>query len=458
MLALMLFAFTACNNNPSGAILPPPFVSRPEVFTVSDFSSLSAALAKADDGDSIILDDVPVTTDADLPLTVSSDVTIRGKISFAEEAASSSSAAYSAPLQSRAGGNIVVFDVFDTAAVTFSSFEAEIPADLASLFKSVVSVDTGRVIASDVAVSVVSLDEEKTAAVPFIELGEHATAGSVSGDLSSVVVSVDENNENAYEVIKEVASSSGATPSIGAETFIVYNVTKQTGYDGLPEAVEAAADGDTIDLLKSAEGSGIVFEESKFNADGLTIDLNGNTYTVIGPTVGSTGTETNGLQLLKGNKVTFIDGTVTATTPDVEILFQNYCGLTLDNVRVIAGPATDYVISNNNQSLTLRNNTAIVAKEGGIAFDVCCASYYPDGVTVKIEDPSVVIDGPVEYGLWGYNSETVTLEILQKTAFIVPAGYENSIDLKNGIGSYELEWIDAAEDGYRTISFKKVSE
>ena len=42
--------------------------------------------------------------------------------------------------------------------------------------------------------------------------------------------------------------------------------------------------------------------------------MNGHTYTVSKPTVGSSGTETNGLQLLKGSTVTFKNGTLNSVT------------------------------------------------------------------------------------------------------------------------------------------------
>ena len=56
---------------------------------------------------------------------------------------------------------------------------------------------------------------------------------------------------------------------------------------------------------------------------------------------------------------------------------------------------TEYVASNNNGSLTMKNGTTLTNKmENGYAFDVCCwPSGYPDGVTVRIDDNSVIING-----------------------------------------------------------------
>uniref|UniRef100_UPI002930FCAC hypothetical protein n=1 Tax=uncultured Ruminococcus sp. TaxID=165186 RepID=UPI002930FCAC len=73
-----------------------------------------------------------------------------------------------------------------------------------------------------------------------------------------------------------------------------------TNYKTLEAAFAAAQDGNTITLLANCAGNGIVAPQGKF-ANGLTVDFAGFTYTVDGETVGSTGTETNGFQLLKGN-------------------------------------------------------------------------------------------------------------------------------------------------------------
>ena len=70
----------------------------------------------------------------------------------------------------------------------------------------------------------------------------------------------------------------------------------------------------------------------------ITIDLGGNTYT-FNKTVGSTGTTTLGLQILKDNAVIIKNGTLTSTAvvegKEVKMLVQNYANLTLDGVNLI---------------------------------------------------------------------------------------------------------------------------
>ncbi len=162
-------------------------------------------------------------------------------------------------------------------------------------------------------------------------------------------------------------------------------------YGSLADAVAAAKDGDTIKLLKSVEGAGVVVHTDKYPASGLTIDLNGNTYTVINPTVGSPATETNGFQLLKGGKLTFKNGTLVAGTDSAKILIQNYCDLTVTNVDLKANANTQYVVSNNNGNTVFNGSTSIIAAEGWYAFD---AYYWPTGgygtVTVTVDTTGTI--------------------------------------------------------------------
>lgn len=171
----------------------------------------------------------------------------------------------------------------------------------------------------------------------------------------------------------------------------------ETNYGSLAEAVSAAQSGDTVTLLQDFTGAGIKIETS--SKDRLTIDLNGHTYTVTS-TVGSTGTETNGFQLLRGGSITITNGTIVAGTNSAKILIQNYCNLTLDKVTLNGSTNTEYVLSNNNGDTTIKGGTTINAADGQHAFD---AYYWPGGgyneVSVTVEDAT--INGKIEYATDG---------------------------------------------------------
>lgn len=139
--------------------------------------------------------------------------------------------------------------------------------------------------------------------------------------------------------------------------------------DELQEAVNA---GGFIKLATDIRGKGLIIPSGV----DLTIDLNGHTYEVTGPTVGSTGTETNGLQLLRDSNILIMNGKIESNYSGVKILIQNYSNLTLDNVIVDASlaPNVKYVCSNNNGTIKYLGSTSILAPEGVFAFD---AYYWP---------------------------------------------------------------------------------
>ena len=188
-------------------------------------------------------------------------------------------------------------------------------------------------------------------------------------------------------------------------------------YESLADAVEAAGSNETtIMLLRNANGNGVkVPEESK-----ITFDLNGFTYTIDGETVGSSGTETNGFQLLKDSTITFKNGTITSTK--AKLLIQNYSNLTLDNVKLdgsklASSSSGNYTLSNNCGNVVISDST-IIAKEGQFAFDVYYwpKNGYTEGVNVTVEGNSV-ITGKIEYG-----SDGTEADVAEKASLNITGG------------------------------------
>ncbi len=164
-----------------------------------------------------------------------------------------------------------------------------------------------------------------------------------------------------------------------------------TEYATLKEAFDAVQNGETIVVMKNCSGNGIVVNSGR----NFTVDFNNCTYDIDGTTVGSTGTETNGFQLLKDSTITFKNGKLTSTK--AKILIQNYCNLTLENMeldgRNLNSSNPNYTLSNNNGNVVIKDTT-IFAANGMVAFDVCrYADYVGPKVTVK---GNSVINGKVE--------------------------------------------------------------
>ena len=177
----------------------------------------------------------------------------------------------------------------------------------------------------------------------------------------------------------------------------VVNVAKigDVEYETLESAFAAVQDGQTITLVSDCAGNGIQAPQGKFT-NGVTIDFNGYTYTMDGTMVGSTGTETQAFQLLKDNKVTFKNGTI--TSEKAKFLIQNYSDLTLQGMTLTlnnANYSSAYTLSNNNGNIVIEGTTINANPNGGFAFDVCRYSSYPS-VNVTVKGASV-INGKIEF-------------------------------------------------------------
>lgn len=194
-----------------------------------------------------------------------------------------------------------------------------------------------------------------------------------------------------------------------------------TSYSSLDAAVAAAGDNAVIKLLSNCSGNGVKVPSGKT----IIFDLAGHTYNIDGTTVGSSGTETNGFQLLKDSNITFKNGKI--TSDKAKILIQNYSNLTLENVELdgtaLVGSAP-YTLSNNFGKINITGNTSITAKAGGYAFDVYYwpKNGYGDGVSVTVNTTGT-ITGIVEYGSDGTTdgkaniSEKATL-VINKGTFV----------------------------------------
>lgn len=149
------------------------------------------------------------------------------------------------------------------------------------------------------------------------------------------------------------------------------------------------------------DGSGIAIINTDNPAiKNLTIDFSGNTYTFTHPAVGSPKYESQFVHLEQGRTVVLQNGKLEVSKDSSVFLMglQNYCDLTLENMVIdgsnIQGSAP-YTMSNNHGKVVI-NNSTIIAKEGGFAFD---AYYWPsngyaDGVSVTVTDST--INGRIE--------------------------------------------------------------
>ena len=191
-----------------------------------------------------------------------------------------------------------------------------------------------------------------------------------------------------------------------------------THYDTLKAAVAAVEAGGEVTLLKDVpDGVGIGTyanpSEGQIQSKSFTINFDGKTYTLKSEPVGSDNTETQGFHLEWAGEsnaipsVVFKNGKIdVAEDRDANMMMaiQNYCNLTLDNMIVDGtnlahgwgsnGNTYTYVTSNNCGNTTIKDS-AILAEEGSVAFDIDGDRGSYSAASVRVSGDSV-IDGRFE--------------------------------------------------------------
>lgn len=171
-------------------------------------------------------------------------------------------------------------------------------------------------------------------------------------------------------------------------------------YSSLGEAIEDVPAGDIIRILKDVpDAAGITVSSHKQ----FTVDFGGHTYTLKDPVAGSSGTETNGFQLLKDSTITFKNGTIRIAkeTTSIKRIIQNYANLTLEDMHFYAenqAGGQDYPLSFNNGIITFKGDTDIITPDdNNIAFDVCQFNNYPKVTVTFDESYTGTINGRIVY-------------------------------------------------------------
>ena len=197
-------------------------------------------------------------------------------------------------------------------------------------------------------------------------------------------------------------------------------------YASLAEAV-AEVKKDNVQVTINIEEDIVDGGVKVYAGQNIVFNLNGHSFTIDQPTVGSAGTETLAFQLLKDSTVKFMDGKLLQGENGCKMMIQNYADLTLEDV-IVDARANDYAenicqyaVSNNCGSLTVKGRTQIWAEEGQIAFDLWygMSATYDAGVTVTFaNDFTGKVVGPIEYGA----AKRAAAGWEEKTALIIENG------------------------------------
>lgn len=202
-----------------------------------------------------------------------------------------------------------------------------------------------------------------------------------------------------------------------------YYKTLADAYAALPRNTGTDSEPTTITVLKDSEGKAIGSDSDK--GMNYVIDFGGHTYTVGKPAVGSTGTETQGLRVLKGSKAVFKNGTLKAVNyPDMKMPVHTYGDVTFEDFTVDATEDSYAQIAYeiDNGSLNMIGNSSILAYPGKIGLYV---SFWPrggytDGTTVNI-DTTGKITGKMVYE-WDDKADTAEQQKENKAVLNIKNG------------------------------------
>ena len=196
--------------------------------------------------------------------------------------------------------------------------------------------------------------------------------------------------------------------SVDAKPFKIGEVE----YDTLKDAVAAVPTDNTKTTIVMTEDVEQAPGVQVVDGMNIVIDFGGHTYETWEPMVGSSGTQTQSFQLLKGSTVYMKNGTLIASThPNSKMFIQNYSDLTLENITIDASANTYgsfYAISSNFGEVNIIGNTTIKVNEStsARAFDMCWAPLigtgtpYAGGTQITV-DTTGTMNGIIELDVWG---------------------------------------------------------
>lgn len=219
------------------------------------------------------------------------------------------------------------------------------------------------------------------------------TGGAFTADVSAYVAEGYVQSENGTV---EQLCETNAVAKIGN----TYYKSLVDAYAALPRGEGAAPSAPTtITLLKDSEGGGIGSDKTDSYMN-YVIDFNGHTYTVGAPAVGSTGTVSQGIRVLKTSTAKFMNGTLKAANyKDLIQVVHTYGDVTFQDFTVDATEDAYAwaAVESDAGTLKVLGNSSILARKG--QYGLYAAFWHTgsyDGTTVDV-DTTGKITGKLAY-------------------------------------------------------------
>lgn len=202
-----------------------------------------------------------------------------------------------------------------------------------------------------------------------------------------------------------------------------YYKTLFDAYTALPRNVGADTKPTTISVLKDSEGRALGSDSDK--GMNYIIDFGGHTYLVGKPAEGSTGTETQGLRVLKGSTAVFKNGTLKAANyHDMKMPVHTYGNVTFEDFTIDAteDQYAQIAYEVDNGTLNIKGNSNVLAYNGqtGLYVSFWPRGGYTDGTTVNI-DTTGKITGKMVYE-WDDKADTAEQQKENKAVLNIKNG------------------------------------
>ncbi len=229
-------------------------------------------------------------------------------------------------------------------------------------------------------------------------------------------------------------------------------------YYTLNDAINNVQNGQTIELIKDVtDAVGLRVDTGKT----FTVDFKGHTYTVNKPGEGSRNTETNAFQLIKGQTITFKNGTINVSKDNlvaasdgrnIKRIIQCYAGLTLEDM-LIDGTnvfGNGYPMSFNNEPVYIIGNTSVICNSATTtAFDADGNWGHYDRCKVTI-DTTGTIGGDIELGQGYLDIRNVKAERIVLCKLCGETDFENRISVTGG--TFSSNPTDYVHDEHYKVS------
>ncbi len=331
-------------------------ISNPAI-TVSTAGDFIKAIETADEGDTIVADNVVIPSSY-ANIAIEKNIKITGNVTVDDIAATSLSATV---LSDPANTGNPLFRIIGGATVDFSGFYVTVSEAAAEAISAIVSVADGGIKAENLTVKT-----PENTTVTGVYIGAAIKAEDVNITTSVVIVSIDAANNEAPTIAGNIdADNDEATTSlpydVGNDQTEFYEKLEQYGKVRLTEDV-------TLDGFTHTAGEAYTFY---LNENKLTIQ------------------KQSSIQIQKGTSLTFIGGKLdilnpTGSTTSANLVLLDSASVTLDNVMMHADGSAIYPYGNNTY-VEVRNNSSIIAK-GAFAIGTNASVPTPNNVTINLYD------------------------------------------------------------------------